>query len=120
MTGDQAARPPAPAPAVRVWGRRVDRFLGSDPGLNRFGAAVGSVLTTALILEAVWVFVHFTNALQIQAGGARLPAVRAAQVALANHATGSWPWPPWRSSWPWARTCGAWAHGASSPGSCCS
>src|SRR5260221_733739 len=104
MTGDQAARPPAPAAAVRVWGRRVDHFLGSDPGLNRFRAALRSVLTIALILEAVWVFVHFTNALQIQAGGARLPAVPAAHVALANHPTGSWPRPPLRSSWPVCRT----------------
>ena len=85
MTGDQAAQPLAPAAAVRVWDRWVDHFMGSDPGLNRFRAAQRSVLTIALILEAEWVFVHCTNALQIQAGGARPPALRAAQVALANH-----------------------------------
>jgi uncharacterized membrane protein YgaE (UPF0421/DUF939 family) len=43
------------------------------------------VLTIAVILEAEWLFVHFTHALQIQTHGARLPAVQAAQVATANH-----------------------------------
>jgi hypothetical protein len=43
------------------------------------------VLTIAVSLAAEWLFAHFTHALQIQAHGARLPAVQAAQVALANH-----------------------------------
>src|ERR1700734_260549 len=47
-------------------GRRdwVDRFLGSDPGLNRFRGALHCILTIAAALEAEWLFVHFTGALQ--------------------------------------------------------
>ncbi len=71
---------------MRVWDRWVDRFVGSDPGLNRFRMALQSVLTIGIILEAEWLFVHFTHALQIQTHGARLPAAQAAQVAAANHA----------------------------------
>jgi uncharacterized membrane protein YgaE (UPF0421/DUF939 family) len=95
MTGDQASPQPVPAAggsaaalasaAVRIWDRWVDRVAGSDPGLNRFRMALQSVLTIAVILEAEWLFVHFTHALQIQANSARLPAGQAAQVALANH-----------------------------------
>jgi uncharacterized membrane protein YccC len=89
VTGGQARRPPVPAAGatdpVRVWDRWVDRFVGSDPGLNRFRMALQSVLTIAVILAAEWVFVHFTQALQIQADGARLPAAQAAQLAAANH-----------------------------------
>jgi uncharacterized membrane protein YgaE (UPF0421/DUF939 family) len=70
--------------AARFWDRWVDRFAGSDPGLNRFRMALQSVLTVAVILEAESLFVHFTHALQIQAHGA-LPAVQAATVAAANH-----------------------------------
>jgi uncharacterized membrane protein YccC len=43
------------------------------------------VLTIAAILEAEWVFVHFTHALQRSTGGVALPAHVVAQVALANH-----------------------------------
>jgi uncharacterized membrane protein YgaE (UPF0421/DUF939 family) len=77
---------PPPISPVRVWDRWVDHFVGSDPGLNRFRMALQSVLTIAVILEAEWLFVHFTHALQIQTHGARLPAAQAAQVAGANHA----------------------------------
>jgi hypothetical protein len=62
MTGDQARRLPVPAAdasdaalarvPVRVWDRWVDRFGGSDPGLNRFRFALQSVLTIAVILAA--------------------------------------------------------------------
>jgi uncharacterized membrane protein YccC len=85
-----AAAEPAPglgSPA-RI-GRRhelVDRFLGSDPGLNRLRTALMSVLTIGVILEAEWVLVHFTHALQIQTrAGAALPAAQATQLAVANH-----------------------------------
>ena len=92
MTSDQTPLPmtdvidaaPRRAP-VRVWDRWVDRFAGSDPGLNRFRLALQSVLTIAVILEAELLFVHFTHALQIQTHGVRLPAAQAAQVAAANH-----------------------------------
>jgi uncharacterized membrane protein YgaE (UPF0421/DUF939 family) len=47
--------------------------------------ALQSVLTIAVILDAEWLFVHFTHALQIQTHGARLPAAKAAEVAAANH-----------------------------------
>jgi uncharacterized membrane protein YccC len=69
---------------VRAWEGWVDRFAGSDPGFNRFRRALQSVLTIAVVLVAEWLFVHFTDALQIQAPGAGLPTGRAAQVA-ANH-----------------------------------
>ena len=91
MTPVTTARPPASAAAapasapVRIWDRWVDRFAGSDPGLNRFRMALQSVLTIAVILEAEWVFVHFTHALQIQTHGAALPAAQAVAVAAANH-----------------------------------
>jgi uncharacterized membrane protein YgaE (UPF0421/DUF939 family) len=71
---------------VRAWDRWIDRFAGSDPGLNQFRMAAHSVLTIGVILAAEWLFVHFTHALQIQAHGAGLPAAQAAQVAAANHA----------------------------------
>jgi uncharacterized membrane protein YgaE (UPF0421/DUF939 family) len=74
-----AARAP-----VRAWDRWADRFVGSDPGLNRLRAAVQSVLTIGIILAAEWLFVHFTHALQMT-HGAGLPAAQAAEVAAANH-----------------------------------
>jgi hypothetical protein len=60
----------------------VDRFLGSDPGFNRFRSALMSVLTIGVILEAELLLVRFTHALQIQTP---VPAAQATQVALANH-----------------------------------
>jgi hypothetical protein len=91
VTAPATAWPPAPAAAalagarVRVWDRWVDRFAGSDPGLNRFRAALRSVLTIGAILDAEALFFHFTHALQIRTHGARLPAAKAAEVAAANH-----------------------------------
>jgi uncharacterized membrane protein YgaE (UPF0421/DUF939 family) len=85
------ARPPLPeavapiATRERALGRWIDRFAGSDPGLNRFRTALQSVLMVAVILCAEALFVHFTHALQIQTHGAALPAAAAAQVAAANH-----------------------------------
>jgi uncharacterized membrane protein YccC len=75
-------------PVEGAIGRRsdwIDRFLGSDPGLNRFRSAFLSVLTIAAILEAEWLFVHFTHALQRSTGSAALPAGETAKLALANH-----------------------------------
>ena len=76
--------PPAPAPPAGAPRRYqvVDRFLGSDPGLNRFRSALMSVLTIGVILEAELLFVRFTHALQIRTP---VPAAQAAQVAVANH-----------------------------------
>src|ERR1700722_19633977 len=60
----------------------LDRFIGSDPGFNRLRTALMSTLTIGLILQAEWLLVHFTNALQIQAPkGVPVPAA----VAVANH-----------------------------------
>ena len=72
------------APA-RVWDRWVDRFVGSDPGLNRFRLALQAVLTIGLAIAVEGLFVHFTHALQIQTHGAALPTALAAKVAAANH-----------------------------------
>jgi uncharacterized membrane protein YgaE (UPF0421/DUF939 family) len=72
---------PTRARLRNVW---VDRFLGSDPGLNRFRNALHSILTIGIILEAELVFVHFTHALQIGVTGTQSPQVAAA-TAAANH-----------------------------------
>jgi hypothetical protein len=48
-------------------------LAGSDPGLNRFRAALQAVLTVGLILAAEALFVHVTRALQTQARSAALP-----------------------------------------------
>ena len=88
MTGAQmmhGGAAPTSAPG-RGWDRWVDRFAGSDPGLNRFRMALQIVLTAAVVLGAEGLFVHVTQALQIQTHGARLPAATAAKVAAANHA----------------------------------
>jgi hypothetical protein len=79
---------PAARTPVRAWDRWIDRFAGSDPGLNRFRMAVQSVLAIGVILEAERLFVHFAHALQIQiqTHGPRLPAAQAAELAAANHA----------------------------------
>jgi uncharacterized membrane protein YgaE (UPF0421/DUF939 family) len=69
----------------RVLGRWIDRFAGSDPGLNRFRMALQSVLTIAVTIGAEALFVYFTRALQIQTHGVALPAAEAAKVAAANH-----------------------------------
>ena len=65
--------------------RWVDRFVGSDPGLNRFRNALQSVLTIAAALLVEWLFVRFTHALLIEPHGAALPAAEAARAAAANH-----------------------------------
>jgi uncharacterized membrane protein YccC len=44
-----------------------------------------AVVTVAAVLEAEWLFVHFTHALQIQNHGLRLASAAAAKVAVANH-----------------------------------
>ena len=62
----------------------ADRFVGSDPGLNRFRSAAQSVLTIGAILAAEGLFVHLTHALQLRPAGA-LPAAAAAKLAMANH-----------------------------------
>ncbi len=85
------AQPPileAGAPAStreRILGRWIDRFAGSDPGLNRFRMALQTVLTIGAVLGAEALFVYFTRALQIQTHGAVLPAAEAAKVAAVNH-----------------------------------
>jgi hypothetical protein len=69
VTPPVAARPPESAASVadtapvRVWDTWIDRFVGSDPGLNRFRTALQTVLTIGLTLAAEALFVHFTHAL---------------------------------------------------------
>jgi uncharacterized membrane protein YccC len=87
FTSVQSPSSMAGTPTTSAGRRRndwIDRFLGSDPGLNRFRSAFMTVLTIAVILEAEWLFVYFTHALQIQTHGA-IPAAQAAKVAVANH-----------------------------------
>ncbi len=76
------ARTDAPARIRNEW---VDRFLGSDPGLNRLRMALQGVLSIAVILGAEALFVHLTHALQIQTHGTALGAAQAAKVTGANH-----------------------------------
>jgi uncharacterized membrane protein YgaE (UPF0421/DUF939 family) len=73
----------AVTPVARSRAEWFDRFIGSDPGLNRFRIAVQSVLTIALILEAEWLFVRLTHALQLPISSGSAAAV--AQAAVANH-----------------------------------
>jgi uncharacterized membrane protein YgaE (UPF0421/DUF939 family) len=79
------SRPGAATPVPRSRAEWFDRFIGSDPGLNRFRMALQSVLTVALILGAEWVFVRLTHALQLPIPSGRGPAAAVAQVAVANH-----------------------------------
>jgi hypothetical protein len=90
MTVTTAVTPPPtasipPARSTSAWREWTDRFMGSDPGLNRFLNALQSVLSIACILGTEWLFVHLTHALQVQTHGAKLPAAQAAEVATANH-----------------------------------
>jgi len=79
--------PPPPRTRERFRSTWVDRFAGSDPGLNRFRLALQALVSIGVILEAELLFVRFTHALQIQTHGAALPAAEAARVAGANHGT---------------------------------
>jgi uncharacterized membrane protein YgaE (UPF0421/DUF939 family) len=63
-------------------GEWIDRFLGSDPGLNRLRNALHSVVTIAVSIEAERLFVHFSGALPSVVAG-RSPA--AAHAAVTNH-----------------------------------
>jgi hypothetical protein len=88
VTTARPSGPEAGAPIgarERIAGSWIDRFAGSDPGLNRFRTALHSVLTIAVILGGEALFVRFTHALQIRPHGAALSAAAAAGVAVANH-----------------------------------
>jgi uncharacterized membrane protein YgaE (UPF0421/DUF939 family) len=63
----------------------ADRFLGSDPGLNRFRKASETLLATAAAMVAEWLFVNRTHALLINTHGAVLPAAQAALVNMQHH-----------------------------------
>jgi uncharacterized membrane protein YgaE (UPF0421/DUF939 family) len=71
---------------VRFWDKWIDRFAGSDPGLNRFRLALQTVLTIGVAIAVEGLFAHFTQAMYIQTHGAVLPAAAAAKVAAADHA----------------------------------
>jgi uncharacterized membrane protein YgaE (UPF0421/DUF939 family) len=72
---------------VRFWVRWVDRFVGSDPGLNRFRMALLPVLTIGIAVAAEGLFVHLTQALYIHTPHAAvIPAPVAAKAAVADHA----------------------------------
>lgn len=66
---------------ARLRGDRLDRLLGSDPGLNRLLGAVHAVVSIGLVLIVERVFVAVTGALQDSVG----PGTPAA-VIEANHA----------------------------------
>jgi hypothetical protein len=58
----------------------MDRFAGSDPGLNRFRMALQCVLGVAAAIGGGWLFAHFTHALQLE--GKAAAAVSAVTVAV--------------------------------------
>lgn len=62
----------------------ADRFLASDPGLNRLQMAVQVVVSIAAALLAERLFVQLTGALQQPLTG--VPAALAPKVAVGNHA----------------------------------
>jgi len=70
------------APRYQDW---VDRFVGSDPGLNRFRMALQTVVTIGIALLAEYAFVHVTHALQIDSHGGSLPAAQQALIAAQHH-----------------------------------
>jgi hypothetical protein len=76
------ARPEPTRRPVLEW---LDRFAGSDPGLNRFRMAFQCVLSIAAVIGAEWLFMHWTHALLIDTHGATLPAAQAAQVAAQHY-----------------------------------
>ena len=84
VAGGLPSESPAAAP-LRPWDRWVDRFAGSDPGLNRLRMALLGVLTIGAAIGAESLFIHFTHALYIQTHGAVLPAVASAKVAAVDH-----------------------------------
>jgi hypothetical protein len=69
-------------PLRSPWHQWPDRFLGSDPGLNRLRMALRSVLTIAAVIGAEWLFVHGTHALLLPAGAAGLSA---AEIDAQHH-----------------------------------
>jgi uncharacterized membrane protein YccC len=74
----------SPRLGVRARDSWFDRLVASDPGLGRLRFALQNTVTIAAILGAEWIFVHFTQALQIQTHGAHLDAAQAAQTAGFN------------------------------------
>src|ERR1700728_4755268 len=83
-----AAMPAAPLPwgAVRSgsWGYWGGRLAASDPGAQRFRAALQAVVTVAAAIGVEWCFVQFTHALQMPTGHG-VSAAAAAQVAAQRH-----------------------------------
>jgi hypothetical protein len=67
---------------TRDW---VDRFIGSDPGLNRLRTALQVVVTIAVTMLAEWLFVRLTHALQISTPPGPLAPATAALVAAQHH-----------------------------------
>lgn len=66
-------------------GALVDRFAGSDPGLNRLRFALSGTITIGLALAAEYAFVKAAGALQITPPSIAPPAVLG-RVAAADHA----------------------------------
>jgi uncharacterized membrane protein YgaE (UPF0421/DUF939 family) len=71
----------APGALARLVGEWLDRFLGSDPGLNRLRTAAQTVITIALALVVERAFVAVTGATQVPTGPGAPPS-----AAAANHA----------------------------------
>jgi uncharacterized membrane protein YgaE (UPF0421/DUF939 family) len=77
----EVARAAAPGVLTRLRGEWLDRFLGSDPGLNRLRTAAQTVITIALALVVERVFVAITHPMRVPTG----PGATAS-AAAANHA----------------------------------
>jgi uncharacterized membrane protein YccC len=74
------AVPELPSPRSRQWEAWVDRFVGSDPGLNRFRRALEVAVSLAAAIGGEWLFVRTTSALLIDTHGAQLSAAQATLV----------------------------------------
>ncbi|QDP95793.1 FUSC family protein [Microlunatus elymi] len=81
-----APAPPPPAGATRLPYEWWERFLASDPGLNRLRTAGQAVASIAAAMLCEWLLVRFTGALQVPVPPGHLTAEQAAAIAAQHHA----------------------------------
>ncbi|HEY9290130.1 MAG TPA: FUSC family protein [Microlunatus sp.] len=85
-TTTTAAAPSPPAGPARLPYEWWERFLASDPGLNRLRTAGQAVASIAAAMLCEWLLVRFTGALQIPVPPGSLTAQQAAAIAAQHHA----------------------------------
>jgi len=82
QAGSAVPGPRVGTSSVPAW---VDRFLASDPGLNRLRLALQAVATIGLAMIVESLFVRATGAMELPAPPG-LPAAQAAAIAAQHHA----------------------------------